>query len=279
MALVHLPRRSLRGEECAECLVQLCDKARPLAPVDRTFPLIINRCDFTVEIAHQAFGNMRSHPLTAVVAQKDEVRDDIYRRAAKLIGGMRSSYDPVKSQAAEALYLLFKKHDIHLASESRAVESSKLKALFSDLETEDAVKAIEQLEIVTMIADLKKAEQEFFDAHQQLISAKAGDSGPPASEVTPLLRRCLYLITEYAAILDELEPDYWKNMTGEFNEIITEFAAKARARRTRAESEKEEEEEEEPVGDEPPTLPPSGEEALVTAPSDSDNGADVAPSA
>jgi len=266
MALVHLPRRYLRGEECAECLVQLCDKARPLIPADRTLPLIINRCDFTVELAHQAFGTMRSHPLTAVVAQKDELRDDLFRRAARFIGGMRSSYDPLKSQAAEALYVLLKKHDIHLSSESRAVESSRLKALFSDLETEDAVKAIEQLDMTAMVADLKKAEQEFFDAHQQLISAKAGDSAPPATEVTPLLRKCLYLITEYAAILDELEPDYWKNMTCEFNEIIIEFAAKAKARRTRAETEKEEEEEEEPIGDEPETPPASTDNAPVTLP-------------
>jgi hypothetical protein len=233
MPIKTLPRYLLLSEELAEAGSRFRATLEPFSANDPVLKRLLDLTGSAVDTALTAFGLVRGNSLTKTVFEKDEIRDGLYADLAKYIRGSRAHYLPAKAEAGALLYGLFKKHGFQLQQNSYAVESSKLKALFVDLENDNAKKAAEELGITQAIADLVRAENDFAEVHRQLVSSKAVEKVPTVSEIVGPLRRLLLNIINYLGTMEYLEPEKWSQPVSELNVVITELAAKARARKSR----------------------------------------------
>jgi len=243
MILQHLPPSELKAEDCADAAFQICDKVRPFAADRHILPIILSRTDKAVADAYEAIGYLRDNPVTKLVIKSDEKRDELYQAFAKYVHGEQSHIDPAIAQAADVLARIIRKHGVNIHRDAYAIESTKLNALFVDLEEAEAASALEKLGATELVTELKTVQQEFFEAHKQLIESKADRKVPTITAVAPPLRKSLLQLVDYLELSTDLEPERWANVIGDLNEIVIEFVAKAKARKTLRKNAEEEEEE------------------------------------
>jgi len=258
MNLSRFPRYGLRPEALADAVVRVRDRLRPYTGKNPTLDLILVRTDTAVENAYQMFGTMRKNPVTKLVVDADSKRDRLYNNLVRFIEGQQVGPDAEAAAAADIIYSILKKHNLNINHDSYGVESSKLMALFVDLEPDEPKAAIEKLGITSFVAELVAAQNEFVAAYKQFIDVKASQKVTISGDILPALRKCLYQMTTHIAICVDLEPDVWVNVAGELTEIMTEVGAKVKAHKTRIknrEEEEEEEEEENPPPEENPLQP------------------------
>jgi len=220
MILQHLPPFELKAEDCADAAFQSCDKVRPFAADCRLLPVILSRTDKAVADAYEAIGYLRDNPVTKLVTSSDEKRDEVYERFANYVHGQQSSIDPAIAQAADVLARIVRKHGVNIRRDAYAMESSKLNALFVDLEEAEAAASLEKRGATGLVTELKTAQHEFFEAHKQLIESKADRKVPTITAVAYPLRKSLLQLVDYLELSTDLEPERWANVIGDLNEIV-----------------------------------------------------------
>ena len=188
----------------------------------------------------EVFGESAKNILTEPLAEADAERDALHGRISKFLRGARYHFDEAKAQAASNLYRLFKNHGLGLAYDSYAVQSTKLNALFSDLETEDTKKAIATLELDGTFNQLRQAEAKFNKLYMQKVEAEAeGKETGPVGELIQPLKQDLYYVLTMLEISEIVKPNEYKDVINNVNELIIEMGGKARARENRKEEEDE----------------------------------------
>ena len=256
MNLTHFPRYGLKPEALADVVVRVRDRLRPYTGKNPALDLILVRTDTVVENAYQMFGTMRKNPFTELVVDADNKRDRLYNNLVVYIEGQQVGPDAEAAEAANLIHSILRRHGLNINHDSYGVESSKLMALFTDLEPDEPKAAIEKLGITSFVAELVAAHNDFVAAYKQYIDVKAGQKGSISGDILPALRKCLYQMTTFVAICLDLEPDVWVNVAGELTEIMTEVSAKVKAHKTRLKNKEEEEEEEEEEETPPVENPP-----------------------
>jgi hypothetical protein len=188
----------------------------------------------------EVFGESAKNLLTEPLAQADAMRDGIHGRISKYLRGARFHFDEAKAKAACNLYRLFKNHGLGLSYDSYAVQSTKLSALFSDLDLEGAKNDIDTLDLSETFRELREAEANFTKLYAQKVEAEAEakETGPVGELINPL-KQDLYYVLTMLEIMERVKPDAYTDAINNVNELITEMGAKARARNNRKEEEDE----------------------------------------
>ena len=241
MPIKTLPRYLMNSEEIAATAGRLLTILEPVYNDSDFIKGLIDLMDKHLKAVHEVFGEGTTNILTEPLAKADNERDSIYAKITKFLRGARFHFDDNKAKAASTLYRIFKNQGLGLAYDSYAVQSTKLNALFSDLETEDAKKAIEMLDLAGTFNGLKMAQENFAKLYTQKLEkeAEAKETGPVGELIQPV-RQDLYYVLTMLEIMERVKPDAYTQVINNVNELVIEMGAKARARENRKEEEDEE---------------------------------------
>lgn len=244
MPVRSFPVYLLTYDECVEAAVRIGRAIAPSAEKSASPQRLLTMVEELVSEFNNVLGLSRSNPLTAVVAEKDTIRDSILSNFVKYIRGAQSHHDEEKAQAAAKLYRLIRQYGFDVKSSSYAAESTRIRSLLTELELEDLRSAVELIDVGQVVIDLRRAQMEFETAHGELVASKVQNSTSSTlgKIITPLRKEIRHLLNLIDAF-HLMYPDEWNDTVNELNEIIVELASRAKSRRTRDEHEKEEEEE------------------------------------
>ena len=241
MPIKTLPRYLLNSAELAAIAARLLAILATAIEENRFLKGLCDIMSGHLNAVHAVFGESTTNILTEPLAQADDARDSLHGRIAKFLRGARFHFDEAKAQAASNLYRLFKNNGLGLSRDSYAVQSTKLNALFSDLEQEDAKKDIATLGLESSINELKETEAKFGKLYMQKVEseAEAKETGPVTELIQPL-KQDLYYVLTMVEIMERVKPNAYTEIVNNVNELVIEMGGKARARNNRKEEEDEE---------------------------------------
>lgn len=240
MPLKTLPRYIMSAAELAATASRILTIIESAIQQNRYLKGLCDIMRNHLNAVHEVFGESAKNILTEPLSEADAARDALHGRISKFLRGARYHFDKAKAQAASNLYRLFKNHGLGLAYDSYAVQSTKLNALFSDLEQENAKKDIATLELEGTFNGLRQAEAKFGKLYMQKVEAEAEakETGPVGELIQPL-KQDLYYVLTMLEISEIVKPDDYSDVINNVNELITEMGGKARARNNRKEEEDE----------------------------------------
>lgn len=187
-----------------------------------------------MKAVHNVFGEETKNILTDPLANADDVRDSLHGKIAKFLRGARFHFDEAKAGAASNLYRIFKNHDLGLSRASYAVQSTKMNALFSEMEKDEVKKNIAELGMEDTFKALKKAQDDFENLYSEKVEAEAEskETGPVGELIQPVRQDIFYVLT-MLEIMERVKPEDFTDVINKVNELVVEMGGKARARNNR----------------------------------------------
>ena len=241
MPIKTLPRYLMNSAEIAAIAARLLALLSAVAQDNRFLKGLCDLMNVHLQAVQEVFGEGTANILTEPLSQADDTRDSLHGQITKFLRGARFHFDPSKAQAASKLYRIFKNHGLALSKDSYAVQSTKMNALFSDLEQEEAKKAIATLELDGTFNQLRKAQADFAKLYTQKVEVEAvGKETGPVGELIQPVKQDLYYVLTMLEIMERVKPNAYTEVINNVNELVTEMGAKARARNNRKEEEDEE---------------------------------------
>lgn len=195
-----------------------------------------------IDIAREIAGQKVFDTIPDSNKDLDDNRDTTYTRMSDCVEGLVKHTDPSISEPALKLWAPLQEHryDVNKASYDTATHC--LSALFVDLEKDEVKKAIKELKLTQMVADLKDAHETFESTRiRRAVMSKAASSVSMSKTVT-VIRRTLKNIFNLLNALEQTDPEDVKPVIDSVNDVMTRYAILAKSRSTRRSRKNSEEE-------------------------------------
>lgn len=232
--IVPFPRvRQLKDRETdslISLIVQVVDK-KTLLP--ETFAQLLEELTTCQKSLQKALFRQRKNELTAEIRRIDELRKKEYKTLLKGVDYYLSMSDTPLEEAALELWHIIKPYGTELYRENDRAETAQLRSLLKKLQRDEAVTAIETLNMRTLVDSLEALNEEFDILYLKRASAEAEDDTPKLIPVRKDIADLLDVFVDLINFYNHIEPAAYGPIAGELAEIIGDVMAIAKARKTR----------------------------------------------
>jgi hypothetical protein len=196
--------------------------------------------------ANEEFSNslfvLRKSPHTAILAQKDDRRDEVYKGLRNVVSAHLYHSQHEINSAAHQIFELIKTHGYSLYRYGYQKETAAINSLLNDLAKPNYTKMVELIGATAWVEGLAKAQKEFEECYTQRVAEEGKNIVEPSTEIRKAvidnLEKLLMYIETQLFICEK--PDQWGSLSANIQRVISDTNTIARNRRTRKENKTEE---------------------------------------
>ena len=191
-----------------------------------------------VDLLERATARSRGNAFTARLAEADEARDEAFvafRDYAKAISGRRSD---TLANAGAFLFSLIEVRGVSLHRLGYAQQSAAMNELLDDLNTPEAVAAIEVIGGQAWFDELRETHEAFEETYQEKVAVESQEDIPQTHTIRKNLSANLETLLSALEALSQIWDGTAKEakinqLIAQVDEIVTEIGTTAQTRRTR----------------------------------------------
>ena len=216
--------------------VRIVELAEGLGIKDGMIGDLINLIRDKISILKKSSAVERGSEYTAVIHEKDNIRDDAFLGFRDYVKACQTKNDPETKKAAQLIISLIKKYGWTLYNEGYSVQSALMEKLISELEEKEAQNALNKIKALDWYHDMVTAQQDFEASMIEKIDVELKNEQPGLRDAKGGLIKTLTAFISSITSLDELYPGKFTAVITKIKESAAGLATAAKSRKTRDEN-------------------------------------------
>lgn len=172
----------LLPEELAKTVEKYLELTKPLAQTEPFIGKVTHLLEENLEKLNVALETVHLNKFVSKVAAADATRDDLFIGFRETIDSQKRRKNNSIIEAYEKVWAVIEEHGTDLFMLNYAEQSEKMESLFSELDTEEYQKALEELHAKEQYEELKYAQMDFDAIYDDEIDEEAKENYPSIGE-------------------------------------------------------------------------------------------------
>lgn len=223
----------LKPEELLTLATRTLLFIKPLVPADPFLTEFCPRLEKGTSDLSQALVMTRGSVFTPQIYERDSYRDRRFLGLKNYVLAFTYHPDEKLATAAEELLALIEARGPALYNYGYTEETAQLSGLLDDLQTPKAQAAIALIQTDFWVTVLSQAQRNFETLYQQKVETEATQALPRIRTSRDELTRNISRLFVYIETNLELNPEKYKSVTEQIDEVMVDVMTIARTRKTK----------------------------------------------